>query len=272
MNKKSGTKLFLSALMVAFVLFSCGDEGTSSPILVFLTPDDVQLVANSGDKVIITIDASTSGSNLDLNIETIDDLYGIVQVFDSSFTRNSINFRFQYDVPSYPDSTQSLMIFSLANDLGQTTEIAKRFVINRGETFLKEASGIEIFSSASNKQNAYSIVDLSPVFSDIDSASSDIIDRTEPGSETLSRTWGSFTDISFVEFNGFNYASATSATIRSAYENGVKLSQVTGVSNSDIYIIGRNQTALAAIQVIAVTDQADAQEDKYTFSIKVIED
>jgi hypothetical protein len=79
------------------------------------------------------------------------------------------------------------------------------------------------------------------------------------------------TELSFVEFNGFNYAEANSVNIQNAYANGIRLSRVTDISDSDIILLGRGDLAVAAIQIIAVTDPVGVQEDKYTFSIKRIE-
>jgi hypothetical protein len=267
--------LFSFFILSSFYLFtSCNEEGVDSPILVFLTPEETQIEANSGDRIIITVNSTTStGNSLDLQIESLDDMYGIVKRLDTSFSSNSINFRFEYTVPAYSDSTSSILIFTLSNDLNQRTEIAKRIFINRGETFLTESSGINIYSTSSNRPNAFSLEALAPGFS-TDSATfqADFLDATEMNSDTLSRTWRSNTELSFVEFDGFNYASATSRSIREAYQNGVKLSRISQINGSNILLIGRGNIALGAIQLIAVTDEVGTEEDKYTFSIKVIEE
>ena len=228
--------------------------------------------ANSGEKVFITIKSSTStGTSLRLGIEAIDDYYGIRKVEDSLFDTNTFNYRWEYTVPSYPDSTLSLLVFTLTNDLGETTEVAKRLLANKGESFLTEVSGVNIYSSASNKPNAFSLASLSPGFStDTATFQSDIVDGTPADSLQLSRIWRSNTGLSFVKFDGFNYSNATSASVRNAYSNGVQLSRVSDIDNSDIYLIGNGNNALGVIQIIAVTDPEGVQEDKYTFSAKVI--
>ncbi|PTB95444.1 hypothetical protein C9994_11280 [Marivirga lumbricoides] len=270
------SKLFLLViLLTSFSLFSCEDSSeVESPILIFLTPEATQIEANSGDKVFITVKASTnSGSILTLNIASIDDQYGIRNVLDSTFNNSSINYRLQYNVPAYEDSTQSLLVFTLTNQNNQVSEIAKRILVNRGETFVREASGINIYSTSSSRPNAFSLTQLKPGFStDSTTFESDIVDNTLEDNETLSREWVSNTGISFVKFDGFNYSNANSQSIRNAFENGVQLSKISNIRDSDIYLIGRNGNALGAIQIIAVTDPEGVQEDKYTFSVKVITD
>lgn len=272
MNTKYSPVIFL-AICFSFFFFSCEEERTESPILIFLSPEGTQIEGNSGDRLFIGVRSSTSpGNTLNLQIESLDDDYGIVQRFDSTFQSNAINYRFEYVVPSYADSTQSILIFRLTNSQNQTAEIAKRLLINRGETFVKESSGISIYSTASNRPNAFSIETLSPGFStDTATFDADILDATEMENDTLSRSWISNTGISFVEFDGFNYSDATSKSIRDAYQNGVKLSRVSQITGSNTFLVGRGNTALGAIQMLSVTDEQGREEDKYTFSIKAID-
>lgn len=269
-------KLFnLVILLTSLFFLSCEDSSdVESPILIFLTPEATQIEANSGDKVFITVKASTnSGDILTLNIASIDDQYGIQNVLDSTFNNSSINYRLEYNVPAYADSTQSLLVFTLTNQNNQTSEIAKRILVNRGETFVREASGINVFSTSSSRPNAFSLTQLIPGFStDSTTFESDIVDNTLEDNDVLSREWVSNTGISFVKFDGFNYSSANSQSIRNAYDNGVQLTRISDIRDSDIYLIGRGGKALGAIQIIAVTDPEGVQEDKYTFSIKVITD
>ena len=272
MMKKIIQIIILFTFLTGF--WGCSETETEeTPILVFLSPEDTQLEANSGERIFVTISASTSMSeNLFLKIESLDDFYGKRDLFDSSFNENSINYLFEYMVPSYPDSTNTILIFRLNNTNGYETEIAKRIIVNRGETFLSELSGVVIYSSSSDKPNAFSINDQTPGYSeDSTTFTADFLDDTRNNSDTLSRRWVSNTGLSFVEFNGFNFAGATSGSITQAYENGVKLTRVTNISDSDIYLVGKGSQALGAIQIIAVTDQMGVQEDKYTFSIKLID-
>lgn len=264
--------LFLCLFTIGFI--GCDDSNKeASPILVFLSPTGTQIEANSNDRVFITVDASTSlGNSISMNIQSIDDVFGIQTLLDSTFAGKAFTYRFEYIVPQYPDSTETLLVFNLADDINNKIEIAKKILINKGSSQVTERTGVTLFSSASDKPNAYSLATLSPGFlADSATFEADIVDDTTAVSDQLSRTWISNTGVNYVQFNGFNYAGANSLSIQNAYDNGVKLSKVSEIQDSDVLLIGRGSTALGAVQVIAVTDQSGTQDDKYTFSIKVID-
>ena len=264
---------FICIIIASWTLLSgCEEKGIESPILVFLNPTDPLIESNSGDRVFITVKSSTSqGNSLNLRIESQDDYYGIRALNDTLFSNNSINYRFEYLVPSYPDSTQSILIFTLNNEAGEYVEIAKRILVNKGDTFLEEASGINMYSTASSKPNAFSLATLSPGFStDSSTFVADIVDGTKTDSTQLSRIWTSNTGLSFVQFDGFDYANATASSIRTAYQNGIQLSKISEITDNDIYLVGKGSNAIGVIQIIAVTDPEGAQEDKYNFSVKAV--
>jgi hypothetical protein len=271
----SGLYRFAAVAILGF-LFSCEPEQTESPILVFLSPSEAQVEANSSDHVFIRIDSrSASGSHLYLRVESVDGLNGIQSVFDSSFNFKKINYLFDYVVPAYPDSTESLLIFTLLNDEGDQIQIAKRLFINKGAASVKETSGNIMYSSLSAEPSAFSLAQLTPAFlADSLTRSLDMIDASttqKNGDGSLSRTWISRTDLLFVKFSGFNYAAADAISISSSYKNGVKLSSATNLKDSDVLIVGRGNKAIAAIQIITVIDAAGYTNDKYVFSIKKLE-
>lgn len=259
------------------LLLSCEPEQTGSPILVFLSPSESHIEANSNDHVFIRIDSRTeSGSHLHLKVESIDELNGVEQVFDSSFSFRKINYLFDYVVPAYPDSTESLMVFTLMNDDGDQIQIAKRLFVNKGASSVKETSGNAMYSSLSSEPNAFSLAELTPAYlRDSLSRMLDIIDASSEDKNndgSLSRTWISRTDVLFVKFSGFNYADADAVTISNSYKSGIKLSTVNNLKDSDIVLVGRGDKAIGAIQVLTVTDLAGHENDKYVFSIKKLID
>lgn len=269
--------LRFAAIASVGLLLSCEPEQAGSPILVFLSPSGSHIEANSNDHVFIRIDSRTeSGSHLHLKVESIDEINGVEQVFDSSFSFRKINYLFDYVVPAYPDSTESLMVFTLMNDDGDQIQIAKRLFVNKGVSSVKETSGNAMYSSLSSEPSAFSLAELTPAYlRDSLSRTLDIIDASSEDKNndgSLSRTWISRTDLLFVKFSGFNYADANAVTIRNSYKSGIKLSTVNNLKDSDIVIVGRGDKAIGAIQVLMVTDLAGHENDKYVFSIKKLID
>lgn len=269
-----GSTLFhLAAIAAVASLSSCEPEKTGSPILVFLSPSESHIEANSTDHVFIRIESRTeSGSHLHLAIESIDALNGARRIFDSTFNFRKINYLFDYLVPAFPDSTETLLVFSLMNDDGDQIQIARRLFINKGASSVKETSGNVMYSSLSAEPSAFSLAELTPAFlADSLTRSLDIIDAsTEENNNdgSLSRRWVSRTDVLFVKFSGFNYADADAITINNAYKSGIKHSTVNDLKENDILIVGRGNKAIAAIQLLLVHDAVGHDSDKYVFNIK----
>ena len=270
----SGSTLFRFAVLAAIAtLLSCEPEEAGSPILVFLSPSGSQIEANSNDHVFIRVESrSESGSHIHLSIESVDVLNGAQHIFDSTFNFKKINYLFDYVVPAFPDSTETLLVFSLMNDDGDQIQIAKRIFINKGASSVKETSGNIMYSSLSSEPSAFSLADLTPAYlADSLTRSLDIIDAStdEKNSDgSLSRSWISRTDLLFVKFSGFNYADADAITISNAYKSGIKHSSVNGLKDSDILIVGRGNKAIAAVQLLIVSDTDGHENDKYVFNIK----
>lgn len=271
-------QIILTLILIPIIFIgvtSCEEPGEESPILVFITPNETTIEANANERLLLTIDASTKiGSTLNMKVESIDDQFGVNQFFDSTFNQPTINYTLDYIIPSYPDSTESLIKFTFTNSNQDQIQIARRLLINRGESLVTETSGHVIYSSESSRPNAFSLESVSPGYlQDSLTFSLDIVDNTDEliHGESLSRNWVSYTDLLFVEFNGFDYAGANSLSIKSAYESGVKLSRITNVQTSDVYIVGRGNEALGVIQVVAVVDQPSTEEDNYNFSLKLID-
>src|SRR5689334_11081096 len=91
-----GSKFMHFAAMAAVaILLSCEPEQIGSPILVFLSPSESQIEANSNDHVFIRVDSRTeAGSHIFMKVEKIDVLNGVQQIFDSTFNFKKINYLF----------------------------------------------------------------------------------------------------------------------------------------------------------------------------------
>lgn len=267
--------VFVISLFLASAI-SCNPDQEESPILVFLTPDGARIESNSNEHVLITVNArSRVSKQLRLQIESVDVFYGSRKILDSLFQFNQINYLFDFVVPAYPDQSETLLVFSLSNDVGNQIQIAKRLFINKGATSVKEASGNVTYSSVSSKPSGFSFESMSPVYlADSLKKAIDIYDASTKenlASGLLSRTWLSRTGLSFVRFNGFNYPDANAITITNSYKSGIKLSRASEIKDTDILIVGNSDKAIGVIQVITVADLDGVENDRYVFSIKKID-
>ncbi|QSE97628.1 hypothetical protein [Fulvivirga lutea] len=266
--------LILAIPMLVIGISGCEDSDAESPIIVFVDPNETTIEANANERILLNVSASTNvGTTLNMKVESRDLVFGVVQHFDSTFAQPSINYVLDYIIPQYPDSTESILKFTFTNSAQNQIEIARRLLINKGASLVTETSGHVIHSLASSQPNAFSLDAVAPGYlQDTLTFSVDIYDTSDElvNGETLSRSWESFTGLNFVEFNGFNYASANSLTIKSAYESGLKLTRISGVQSGDVYMVGRGNTALGAIQIVAVVDQPGVEEDSYNFNLKKI--
>ena len=89
---------------------------------------------------------------------------------------------------------------------------------------------------------------------------------------SLSRTWISPANLKFVRYNNFDYANATSSSVKNAYKSGVKVDHLNNISTNDIiltYIPSLSEeTAYYAIKIIYIIDDVGVEQDKYIFNIK----
>ncbi|MGL1885374.1 MAG: hypothetical protein OCD76_02570 [Reichenbachiella sp.] len=265
--------LYIS-LFVSMVFSSCQEDVAPSELLVFLSPEDIVIEGNSGEHVLIQFDAISNNSLLSkMVIQQSDDYFGLSTLLDSSLETSSIRYILDYVIPDYPDSTVALLTFGVLNQNNTESRIAKKVLVNKGASSLTETSGHVVFSQQSKSPSAFELSTVTPVYlADTLTRQLDFMDlTTEEQGDVLSREWGSKTELSFVQFNSFNYASASAVSIKSAYDTGSKSSKVTNVVDGDIYLIGRGDQPFGAIQIIVVSDVEGADNDKYVFSIKLID-
>ncbi|UXP33005.1 hypothetical protein N6H18_03420 [Reichenbachiella agarivorans] len=265
---------FLLVIGSLILLFACTEQGEDSPILVFLKPSDINVEANSKEHILITFEAYSEDAKLtEMVIDQSDDYFGFVNLVDSGLQTNNFKYILDYVVPEYPDSTVTLLTFSVVNENGDEAQIAKTISVNKSASFVEATSGHVIYSGLSEKQSCFNLYNMTPVYlEDSVDFQLDFVELTDSLSKTddLSYDWGSRSGISFVKFNGFNYAQATSVKINEAYGGGVKTTKITNIADDDIFLFGRNNVAFGALQIVVISDPEGTLNDKYVFNLKMI--
>lgn len=267
--------LLFSLITVGLFVFSSCEETEESPLVIFLNPQKAIIETNTNEHIIITVDINSTQAELNnFQITQQDDYAGVNRIVDTTINQFSMNYVLDFIVPEYPDSTETLLTFSATDHLGNHIQAAKKLLINKGSSLVSESSGHVLYSSLANKPDAFNMESITTGYSaDMNDTEIDFKDNSKVSEHgnVLSREWISKDSLSFVQYNGFNYAMANSTMIESAYESGIKLSKATNIKDSDIFLVGREDDAIGVIQVISVVDSDSTLNDKYVFNLKIIE-
>jgi len=273
MRKKPFCRNFL-IISLLFSFLSC-TENKESPIVIFLSPEESVIEVNSNEHILFTIDSrATQGNITKITITKQDEYTGVENIIDSTVYTPTFIYSLDFIIPQYPDSSEILLIVTVYDNLGNIANSAKRLVINKGSSLITESSGNIMYSSLSGKPNAFNLKNMIPGYaSDLFDADIDFMDNSidSINGNEMSKTWISKNGLNFLKYNGFNYALANSLMISSSYLTGIRLSKITDLEESDIILVGRNETPIGAIQIISITDSDSTLNDKYVFNIKIID-
>ena len=254
------------------MLTSCTKNEDEDDIIILIKTTPDKEYYNSGETVIYEVNSfANNGYVNSVNITSVAP-DGVNRIFDTLINNTRTTFYFLYKVPMFADSLQTVkLIFTGVCSTGNSSKMTSVLQVVSEDIPLEEHGQFTLYSSASSNKNGFSIELEQTVFSVIDSAYCDIFDYTLPSSDVLSREWRSKTNVLFARFNDFNYASATKRSVMSAYENANKTSVITDIATDDIIFVGRGNTALGVLKVMAVYDDEGCESDRYNFYLKKIE-
>lgn len=248
---------------------SCKKNKDEDDIIILVTTTPDKECYNSNETIVFEIESfANKGCVGSINVTSVSS-YGINIIFDTIINNNRTDFYYLYKVPVFADSLQSVkLIFTGVCSTGNSSKMTKMFSVISEDIPLEEHGQFTMYSNCSSNKNGFSIELEQTVFSVIDSVYCDIYDNTEAGSAVLSKEWHSKTGVLFARFNDFNYESATRSSVMNAYENANKTSIMSNISNDDIIFVGRGNTALGVIKVMAVYDDEGYETDRYNFYLK----
>lgn len=72
----------------------------------------------------------------------------------------------------------------------------------------------------------------------------------------------------FVRANSFDYASATSSSLSSAYSASVTSDTVEDIRLNDVILVGRDSKAVGVFKVIQIFDEEGTLNDRYILNFK----
>ena len=260
-------------------LASCEDQSDATRVIVKLKSGEIIQNANVGTKILYEISCSSLSSNLKrFGIKSFDLENGEITYVDSIINEaKKFDYTFIYSVPEFANDSVEVMLKIKAEDLNNDFyELNLRVTVLGGSgLLLPEMAGIIIYSGSSMQRNAFSLNAPSQPFvmAYADSIDIDVYDLpNEINPETLSKEWHTNTDVRFVKANSFNYASATSAGIKSNYVSSIRQKFVLDISPNDIILLGRGDKACGVIMITEVVDNNGIDNDYYRFNIKMIKE
>ncbi len=269
--------LFLSF----FIFHSCKDKDVDE-IVIALKPESFQIMANVGDYIIIeTKVQSNSKLNKFVINQTINSQQSTV-ILDSLISVKSFNFDYSYFVPDIDVSLSNeiKLVFTFIDDNGNSQKRTKIIIVNKEDEVdepLSEILGSEMFSRLASNKNAFDLKSLQPL--NYETADSSIryiedysFDTTSVKVDTLSHKWVSPAGLKFLKYNSFDYANASSQSIKDSYLSGIETDFIDHIEEGDIILTYLSKAdeghEFYAIKIMYIIDNDGVEEDRYVFNIK----
>ncbi len=266
-------------ILVSFSLLGLAcKKDQNSPALLFVSPDNAYFDVFNSTIIRFDISGSSESSSLTgFSVVSKPDNALSVTVFDTAFSAKNFNMSYEYQVPVFPQSINISLQFILDDEAGNQTVFAKILRVTVVIARPVEASGNEMFSALSGKQDAYNLFTLQPLFSQSSGNSNQHIKEATVNDslgsiDTLSKKWISPAGLQFVRFNDFDYANASASDMKVAYEVGIKKSFIDQLKDGDIILTrfpnSEVEKGYIAIKLVYVIDADSTNLDRYIFNIK----
>ena len=267
---------------MVFPLFvSCMNEDDASSVVVVVSPD------KTGDVY------AASNIRFDISAFTLNDYIKELSVYTLDTEGETLNYRinpnvtkynetYYYKVPQVPKENTEIKIYVEAIDnLNNKCRFALKYNVLGSD--LKELSAIELNSPLSGYNDGINIETKTSI------RRSQLTLNDELNSFWLKQ----FTDeeklqqidymplefntsqiesrISFAINNSFNYAEATSTSLKSAYSASISNNYISNIKIGDIILIGVDNEGWGVMKVLYIIDEEGYVNDKMIINIKTIE-
>ncbi|MBI3502651.1 MAG: hypothetical protein HY063_12745 [Bacteroidetes bacterium] len=261
-----------------FLCFASCKKDKNSPALLFIYPQALVISLKPLQVTSFSINGSSDAAALSrFIIRSKIPLQNYVTLLDTSLSSKKFAMTFDYQAPSYSQTTNIQLQFILSDADGNETQMGRTIsdVVASGDV-PKETSGNEMYSSITGKPNAYDLSKCLPLYSSTAAiADQHIKDSTvndSNGTYLMSRKWVSPAGLKFVRFNDFDYPNATYASLKQSYAAGVKKSFMTNITQGDIILTrlsnSNPDSGYMAIKLVYVIDADTTGFDRYIFNVK----
>lgn len=260
-------------LLLTLIFTSCSDEDEwSNNVIIYVKQVTSSSSITSGGVVVYQIDAMTFESTLkELTVTSVDRVAGVEQIGTKTMSGSDCTVYFDYTAPEYAESSVSVsLIFEVSDTLGNTDSYTATITVYNSYNPLTELSNLTFYGALSGQANGYNFASNTWLDSaTADDSLVDIYDVAPDSGEDLSCEWRSKTGLKFGRLTGFDYSSATNTSVAQGWALAIKLDKITDLKNDDIIFVGTDEnTALAAIKINNIYDDAGVNNDRYNISIK----
>lgn len=184
------------------------------------------------------------------------------------------NVSFYSQLPYYKDSTVVTFFARSYDQAGNTMVFPIIMHVLPGAKKLREIDAVTMYSAASSGKSAFSLESMQPVYIPADSTKVgwfDLLTEESKADKSLARIWTSKSGIRFSRSEGYNYSEATALSLQNAWPNQVKSETIKNLKADDVILFGKPNQVIGVMKILAVFDEADVEQDRYIFSLKVIE-
>ena len=190
-----------------------------------------------------------------------------------SIPAKKVNVSYYSALPYYKDTTVVTFFARSYDEAGNTMVYPIVMHVLPGAKKLREIDNVTLYSAASSGKSAFSLETMQPVYIPADSTKVGWFDwlNEDKTDKSLSRIWDSKSGVLFSRSEGYNFSEATSVSLQNAWPNHVKSSTIKNLKADDVLLFGKGDQALGVIKIMAVYDDPDVENDRYIFSLKVIE-
>ena len=251
---------------------SCMNEDDATPVVIYVTPSVNEVSAN--DKFYFEIYSKSVNSQLILfEVSTFDKTNGSEVIHSIEPMSQVFSDRLICTARNFAEDQEVEYTFSATDGLGYKQTVRINILVRSNSTAIEELTGITLYSPLSGKNDAFSF-DLKQSVNSKTALPNQIdlyVAELEEGSETLSRSWKSNTELRFCRVNSFNYSAATYSSISTVFSNSVTEPVIDDLSIGDIVFVGRDGVAIAVIRIANIYDESGVIFDRYDIDIKVVD-
>lgn len=261
---------------LALGLLSCEKE---SPLVVSVNIEGLSwrneaAKGNTPYRLIVS-SRSTDAAIRHIKIATFDLVRGDKLVADTILGDpvKSSELYVKYHTPMFEEKTVVNFSIDVYATDGEHVNTKMFLVVLPSDQKLPSFDGISLYSDLSGKASCFSL-DTKTVFMKSDTASvkgfyfQDV--APSDSSDVLSCIWHS-KDLSFAKAESFNFADATTTMVKNAYSSCQHTHTIQSLKNDDVLLFGTEDDALGVLKIMAVYDEPGKENDRYNFSIKIIQ-